>query len=288
VGGIAVFFTGALGGQVGPGEVSVYGFDGKVREIDGATKEGGIEKARTDGKMLAVYALESLKTGSTTLEAPPLGFRSREIYLAIENKGYQIAFAQQLFDRAVYNYDENRNLGPDNLPYVKTQEAIVDVGPAEMITFPGEMHAELLLATPGGVSSVDAPYPFTPAPYAILNDPKTHPERNKTCREHNYISCEDGPPLIENMDRTKVIDLYRDPKATFRWVLGLTQDELGYVVPRYDYLLSKTAPYIDEPAVGQGIPGDHYEETNSLGPNVELEMLDPLRQLMRTPPVIQR
>jgi hypothetical protein len=32
-------------------------------------------------------------------------------------------------------------------------------------------------------------------------------------------------------------------------------------VPGYNFILDDTVPYFDE------APGDHYEETNSLGPN---------------------
>jgi hypothetical protein len=47
----------------------------------------------------------------------------------------------------------------------------------------------------------------------------------------------------------------------YRWPLGLGNDELGYLVPEYDYKLDDDAPYFTEP------DGDHYEETNSVGPN---------------------
>jgi hypothetical protein len=42
---------------------------------------------------------------------------------------------------------------------------------------------------------------------------------------------------------------------------GLTNDMLGYLMPAYDFELDADAPFIDE------APGDHYEETNSIGPN---------------------
>ena len=42
------------------------------------------------------------------------------------------------------------------------------------------------------------------------------------------------------------------------FLLGLGNDELGYMVPPYDYQLG-TPEYFDEAG------GDHYEETNSIG-----------------------
>jgi hypothetical protein len=49
--------------------------------------------------------------------------------------------------------------------------------------------------------------------------------------------------------------------ATMRGVFGLTNDFLGYFIPTFDYLLASPGAYFDE------APGEHYEETNSLGPD---------------------
>lgn len=43
-------------------------------------------------------------------------------------------------------------------------------------------------------------------------------------------------------------------------VVGLANDEIGYIVPPSDFVLDETLPYFQE------AKGDHYEETNSLGP----------------------
>jgi hypothetical protein len=49
--------------------------------------------------------------------------------------------------------------------------------------------------------------------------------------------------------------------AEYNWIVGLGNDELGYFVPAYNYKLNETSPYLNE------ADGDHYEETNSLGPS---------------------
>lgn len=43
-------------------------------------------------------------------------------------------------------------------------------------------------------------------------------------------------------------------------VIGLANDEIGYIVPPSDFSLDEELPYFQE------AEGDHYEETNSLGP----------------------
>ncbi|MBQ8402653.1 MAG: hypothetical protein IJX14_12075, partial [Clostridia bacterium] len=47
-------------------------------------------------------------------------------------------------------------------------------------------------------------------------------------------------------------------------IIGLCNDELGYIVPPSDFLVHETAPYIEKTEDPTG--ENHYEETNSLGP----------------------
>ena len=47
-------------------------------------------------------------------------------------------------------------------------------------------------------------------------------------------------------------------------VVGLCNDELGYIVPPSDFLVNPGAPYIERIRDARG--EDHYEETNSVGP----------------------
>jgi hypothetical protein len=49
-------------------------------------------------------------------------------------------------------------------------------------------------------------------------------------------------------------DLARDD-ADFVYLFGLANDEIGYLIPAYDFQLAPTLPWIAE------APGDHYEET---------------------------
>lgn len=47
-------------------------------------------------------------------------------------------------------------------------------------------------------------------------------------------------------------------------IIGLCNDELGYIVPPSDFLLNEETPYIARTRDSRG--EDHYEETNSVGP----------------------
>lgn len=47
-------------------------------------------------------------------------------------------------------------------------------------------------------------------------------------------------------------------------IIGLANDEIGYIVPPTDFLVNKTAPYLEKTMDYKG--ENHYEETNSVGP----------------------
>ena len=47
-------------------------------------------------------------------------------------------------------------------------------------------------------------------------------------------------------------------------IIGLCNDELGYIVPPSDFLVNEKAPYLSRVVDRRG--EDHYEETNSVGP----------------------
>jgi hypothetical protein len=58
-------------------------------------------------------------------------------------------------------------------------------------------------------------------------------------------------------------------------IVGLGNDELGYIIPIYDFKTDDTTPYFEE------APGDHYGETNSTGPAMAPLVIGTLRGLER-------
>ena len=64
-----------------------------------------------------------------------------------------------------------------------------------------------------------------------------------------------APPT--SVDPAQPIEL-----AWVRQVGGLGNDELGYIIPPFQFELHDTVPWFDE------AEGDHYEETNALSPTM--------------------
>jgi len=63
-------------------------------------------------------------------------------------------------------------------------------------------------------------------------------------------------------------------------IVGLANDEIGYIVPPNDFLLDSAAPYFDQPRDRLG--RRHYEETNSLGPNTAPRIAEIFADMMET------
>lgn len=249
VGGVAVFINGALGVQIGPNDVSLETWAGEP------VSRGTALAAETLGGQLAYFVLQALgeSGGSITEETANLGFRRHQFYLTIENRRYHIAYQTGLFARGVYNWDPERPIRPGvNEPDVLTEIAVIDVGRAQMIAVPGELDPALFVGgydgsyTPEGVSLVDT-------------------------------SAENPPDLTMAPSGPYLRDLARDD-ASQVWLLGLTNDFLGYFIPSFDYELADSAPYLLE------APGAHYEETNSIGARGWPRVRDKLEQLLAWAP----
>ena len=61
-------------------------------------------------------------------------------------------------------------------------------------------------------------------------------------------------------------------------VIGLANDELGYIVPPSDFLLNEETPYLEKTMDYKG--ENHYEETNSVGPECALAVAEAFRAAM--------
>ncbi len=61
-------------------------------------------------------------------------------------------------------------------------------------------------------------------------------------------------------------------------ILGLCDDELGYIVPPSDFLTHDTAPYLER--IKDTTGEDHYEETNSTGPATARVMANTFDKLL--------
>ncbi len=245
LGGITVFQNGPLGGQIGPGNAAPIGADGNP--IPG----NSLAKGDALGNNLAVFALTALDDAQTFTTAP-ISYRTAELYAQVDNTGYHALYLLDVFDRRLYFFDETKQIGPGNIPWVRTRETYLQVGPVATITAPGELHPELF------VGGYDGSWSFG---NEILPEPVNAPD----------LGLAPQAPYLRDL-------MLMNPGVQFTFVSGLSEDFLGYIVAAFNYVLNPELPYIDE------AEGEHYEETNSIGPLVEEHIQHPMMELAKWRP----
>jgi len=73
-----------------------------------------------------------------------------------------------------------------------------------------------------------------------------------------------GGTLDPGKDPTPLVQLAKEHGIDHVMVVGLANDEIGYIVSPSDYLVNPKIPYLERITDRKG--EDHYEETNSVGP----------------------
>ena len=251
LGGIALFLNGPLGSQVGPGDVICEDVDGTV------ITERGFEKSACMGRSIARMALEAVDEGEGPEDDVPLEVRARRFELAVENYGYHAMMLGHVFHRDdVHGYDSSIPAGPANLPWIWTEVSWIRIGRAQAIGVGGEASPELFI---GGYDGSHTPE-CARTSQSLDTTSLSHPDNINP----PDLSQAPGPPyLFDRLDG-----------ADFPMAWGLTNDEIGYLIPSYDFVLAHPGAYITE------APGHHYEETNSLGesawPTMEQNVIEML------------
>ena len=250
LGGEVVFVNGALGGQIGPADATPIGLDGTP-----LTGEG-LETADALGRNLGRLALETItsSTGVADITDAAIVFRTGLLDLTVENTFYHVGGLVGVFDRPFHGYDTDKPIDVGNYPQIESRVSYLQIGPVAMISAPGELHPELFIGGYDGSRTYGRD----------LIDPNN----------------ENPPPIALAPEGPYLQDfLLMNEGVEYGLVLGLTEDFAGYIVPSYNYELDATSPYLEE------AKGDHYEETNSVGPAIEDEAVGSMRRLITwTPP----
>lgn len=239
LGGTCVYFSGAVGGMMTSLRARPTSVDGDM------PAERSFAKTKAVGDLVAIAALEGLAT-ATEEKAPNLAFGATTLKLPIDNETFRLLTLPgvDIIRRALVDFDRNKGVTADNIPHVLTEVSKVQLGGVRFVGVPGELLPELAVGFDAefafGGPIID---PANPAPPELSKAPA-------------------GPYLKAKLGGEKPV------------VLGLANDENGYLVPDYDYKLHPTRPYSEQAT------GDHYEETNSLGPKTTGLVLGALDTLL--------
>jgi hypothetical protein len=249
VGGVTVFVNGALGGQIGPGQAA------PLDRMGMPIREAGFAKAEACGRNVAVLGLQQLREVSMEenqgfVRGPlEVSYRTAKMYARVLNRLYWLGFQFRVLSRELTNFDRRMAPSNTNVPWVESRTTYLQVGPVATISAPGELHPELWVGTEDlrwsfnlpRVTEMDNPPDFSRAP---------------------------PPPYLRDL-------MLANPGVRYAFVSGLTEDFLGYIIADWNYVLHPTSPYTRQAA------GDHYEETNSIGPDSQEHLHGPMMDLAR-------
>ncbi len=240
-GGIGLFASGAIGGLMTPGGVTLADPQTGKR-----VPEDSFEHAVALGRAIARRALEALAT-ATPCRATPVGFRSREVDVPLENEMFRSAAALGVFgdrirlytdgkpdpsadERVIFGRTTRKPKGRD----LRTEVGLLTLGEVSVLCIPGEIYPELVF---GGVQ--DPPDSGADHPDAPVE-----------------------PPL----------DSMLPPGPHF--LIGLANDEIGYIIPRRQW--DSAPPF----AYSRG--SAQYGEINSVGPGAAAAIARAVRDLTAT------
>jgi len=246
LGGMAIYLQSTCGGLIGPGHVDPLDASG-IPITDNHT----FEAAEALGQTYAEFAIKALNDTDVAVDdtAPDLQFKTREIFLRVDNFNYQAAYRLGVLSRALFNFDPDAYIDEGNTPDALSQLVYLRIGPTSMVTVPGEMAPEVFIGCYDGSCT---------GGWDMIGENNENPPD---------LSQADSGPYLR--------DVLQEDGSLFQWVIGLGQDEVGYILPNYNYQVDPVSPYISDP------PGDHYCETNSLGPLAKDQIVTPLTEMIR-------
>ncbi len=186
--------------------------------------EGSVEKMHRYGQLLALRAEEAL-SASKPLRLTPLEVRHRSIALPVDNKtfllGKQLGVLPRPMERWTGDpYQPVTGEGAaSDRRAVRTELAWLRLGELDVAVIPGEIYPELVLGKVADPPDPAADYPDAPIEPSV----------------------------------------YGQLKGPYRMIVGLGNDELGYILPKRQW--------DEKPPFTYGQAKAPYGEVNSLGPD---------------------
>lgn len=268
LGGMTLFTTGSCGGITGPGSVSVKTRDGRYLE------DPTWEKNDALGQRLATIGLTNHAANRVRIEDESLSFTHLDFLADVQNgQFHQAIFGLKLFARDVYNWRFSDGLvGPDVFPQTRTAVTRLQIGGVTFQTFPGELFSETMTGGYKLGNTAKNPIVGDPERLDCAADDLLAPDGSGEAAGFPCLVPPDHqiPPDLDAAPTSGF--LYRELPGQFIYAIGLGNDELGYIVPPYNFVVDAVSPYYIEPY-------DHYEETNSVGDRMLPNLLSKITEL---------
>lgn len=228
-----VYFTGTVGGLMTTLHLPVQ--DKKGQPL----RDGTWEKTQKYGELVG-QRVEKALTGARSIQLTPIKVRSQRIFLPIDNKLYVLGWQTGVLKRKAYYWQNSSrkakpiqgDLVPKHRVCVQTEVGLIALGQLQIAAIPGEIYPELVLGKVEDPAQKGADFPKAPV------EPS----------------------------------LYKQMRGPYRMVIGLANDEIGYILPKRQW--DAKAPFC------YGRKKAQYGETNSLGPETGPLLCEAFRELI--------
>lgn len=226
------YFTGTVGGLMTTLRVKIKDSTGKLLD------DGMWEKTEILGKEVAIGADKALKEAKP-VELTPFTVRSKSIHIPVRNELYKILWRAGVMKRPFYVWENTPTPAKPVLSEDLTKQgALVTelgymrLGDLEVAVIPGEIYPELVLGKVQDPVDPGADYPDAPIEPSI----------------------------------------YGQFKAKHKMIIGLGNDEIGYILPKRQW--DAKAPFC------YGRKKDQYGEENSIGVDAGPIICDEFKKLV--------
>jgi hypothetical protein len=207
-----------------------------VKDARGKTlAPASFEKTERYGELVAELAERALRE-SRSLSLQPVEVQHREVFLPLDNPLFLMAKSLRVFERPAFAWTgDSRHAAPatsqSRRTCLKTEVARLRLGELDIAAIPGEIYPELVLGKVQDPPDLGADYPTAPPEPAI----------------------------------------YAQLQSRHRMIVGLANDELGYIIPKRQW--DEKPPY----CYGRKRP--QYGEQNSVGPETAPILCEAFKQL---------
>ena len=214
-----VYLTGTVGGLLTSLHVEVKDDKGTL------LKDGTFEKTERYGRLVGELADRALD-GAKAVSLTPFQVRSREVFVPMDNKLYQMGRRLGVLKRDAFLWaDDPYKAAPadpketEKRLCIKTEVGWLRLGELDVAAIPGEIYPELVLDKVQDPPDPGADFPDAPIEPAV----------------------------------------YKQLKGKYRMLIGLANDEIGYIIPKRQW--DEKEPFC------YGRKKAQYGEINSVGPD---------------------
>jgi hypothetical protein len=232
-----VYLNGTVGGLLSSLKVEVKNEKGELLD------DGTFEKTERYGQLIGELAEKALKQGKP-VKLFPMEARSRAVFVPMVNPVYMLGKQLGVLKRQGYIWKDDPykaepakdDDGEEKKPMcIRTEIGYLRLGELEVACFPGEIYPELVLDKVQDPVDPGADFPDAPIEPAI----------------------------------------YKQLKGKYHMMIGLANDEIGYIIPKRQW--DEKPPYC------YGRKKAQYGEINSLGPDTAPILCKAFKELVEAP-----